>query len=381
MELGEAPPDALDVVRVHRAVGAVGVDPEADPLGEALPLVEVGQHRLAAERVELGDAVGLDLRLARDAEALLHLDLHRQAVAVPAAAPVHEAPAHGLEAREDVLEDAREHVVRRRGARWRWAGPRRTRTARRPARCGQAAREDVALAPEGEHALLHLPPGRGRGDRPPAVAHAARVAAGARAARRTSTKSSNGMKGTPLGRQVARQVRRGRRRGRPILRDAPVGDAVAHVDHAARPGGAPRRSWRLQRPPAQRAALAPVGPEELQPSAVKRASWLTTSRSARPQCASSGVDHRAEAGREHDQAVAPASRAQSTSSAEAGAQAGLAQHQLAHLRRGVARTEANSSCIACSTRHLAGPQARLDGAPTARACRTPRRSGGACPAR
>ncbi len=105
-QLGEAPPDALDVAGVHRAVRAVGVDPEADPLGEALPLVEIGEHRLAAQGVEFGDAVGLDLGLARNAEPLLHLELDGQAVAVPAPAPIDETAPHGLEAGEDVLEDA-----------------------------------------------------------------------------------------------------------------------------------------------------------------------------------------------------------------------------------------------------------------------------------
>ena len=81
-------------------------------------------------------------------------------MAVPAAPPVDEPPAHGLEAREDVLEDAREHVVGDRGGRWPSAGPRRRRTAARRARPLEAALEDVALAPELEHALLHLPPGR-----------------------------------------------------------------------------------------------------------------------------------------------------------------------------------------------------------------------------
>ena len=195
VELGEAPPDALDVAGVHRAVGPVGVDPEADPLGQALPLVEVGEHRLAAERVELGDAVGLDLGLARDPQPLLHLELHRQAVAVPAAPPVHETAAHGLEAREDVLEDARQDMVRARTP----VGRGRPLVEDEGLTAGallQAAREDVALAPEGEHALLHLPPGRRRGDVSPAGRHAASVES-ASSRSRTRSKSSNRVKGTP----------------------------------------------------------------------------------------------------------------------------------------------------------------------------------------
>ena len=44
----ERPPHALDVLGVHRPVGVVGVDPEAEALGQALELVDVALHRLAA---------------------------------------------------------------------------------------------------------------------------------------------------------------------------------------------------------------------------------------------------------------------------------------------------------------------------------------------
>ena len=41
MELFQRPPDRLDVARVHRPVGLVGVDPEPDPLREALEGIDV----------------------------------------------------------------------------------------------------------------------------------------------------------------------------------------------------------------------------------------------------------------------------------------------------------------------------------------------------
>src|SRR6185437_10000983 len=53
----------------------------------------------------------LDLRLARYPELLFDRDLHRQAVAIPAALALHLVAAHRLVARVDVLEHAREHVV------------------------------------------------------------------------------------------------------------------------------------------------------------------------------------------------------------------------------------------------------------------------------
>ena len=60
------------------------MDPEAQPLGELLPLPGVAEdafHALVNERL---DAVGLDLVLGVDAQFLADLDLDGQAVRVPA---------------------------------------------------------------------------------------------------------------------------------------------------------------------------------------------------------------------------------------------------------------------------------------------------------
>ena len=107
----QRPPDRLDVVVREREVGVVGVDPEADPLGERVPLVDVAQHGLAALGVELGHAVALDVGLRLEAELLLDLELHRQPVTVPSALAGDEVAAHRLEAREHVLEDAAQNMV------------------------------------------------------------------------------------------------------------------------------------------------------------------------------------------------------------------------------------------------------------------------------
>ena len=115
-DLPQQPPHRLDVVVGVGVVRVVQVDPEADALGEPLPLREVRGDALPAELVELGDAVGLDLLLAVDAQAALDLELHRQAVRVPAGLARHAVAAHGLVAREEVLEDARDDVVRARPA-------------------------------------------------------------------------------------------------------------------------------------------------------------------------------------------------------------------------------------------------------------------------
>ncbi len=110
-DLLQRPPDRLDVGRVQRAVGVVEVQPEADPLGQRVPVLEEGEHRLAALGVELRDPVLLDLGLGLDPELLLDGDLDGQAMRVPAAAALDVVAAHRAEAGEDVLEGAAQDVV------------------------------------------------------------------------------------------------------------------------------------------------------------------------------------------------------------------------------------------------------------------------------
>jgi hypothetical protein len=149
----QRPPDRLDVARLERVVGIVHVDPVADPLGQRAPVGEVLEHGLAALAVELRDAVALDVVLGSKTELLLHGDLDRQPVRVPAGLALDVVPGHRLVAREDVFEDACEHVVRARVS----VGGRRAlveHERRRPFAVAQRRLEDVALAPAGEHLLL-----------------------------------------------------------------------------------------------------------------------------------------------------------------------------------------------------------------------------------
>ncbi len=155
VDLRKRPPDRLDVALVERAVGVVEVDPEADPLGQPVPLLQVGEHRLAAARVELADPVLLDFGLRFDPQLLFDGDLHRQSMAIPAALALDEVTAHRLKARVDVLEHAREHVVGTRRA----VGRRRTLVevpALRARADTQRLGEHVALAPALEHLQLEL---------------------------------------------------------------------------------------------------------------------------------------------------------------------------------------------------------------------------------
>ncbi len=99
----EGPPDALDVVVGHRHVGVVQIHPEGNPFGHAPPGAFIGHHRLPALPVEGLDPVGLDRLLAREAQAFLHLDLHRQTVTIPARLAADPEASHRLVAREQVL--------------------------------------------------------------------------------------------------------------------------------------------------------------------------------------------------------------------------------------------------------------------------------------
>src|SRR5690606_1507531 len=110
-DLLQAPPDRLDVRGVVRAVRTGVVEPVADPRGEAFPLLRVGEHALPAHLVEPRDPHPLDLRLPRDAETFLRLDLHGEPVGVPPRDPRHVAPLHRVEAGHRVLDGAREDVV------------------------------------------------------------------------------------------------------------------------------------------------------------------------------------------------------------------------------------------------------------------------------
>ena len=106
-----------------------------------------------ALRVELRDAVALDVGLAGEAELLLDGELDGQAVAVPAGATRHVVPAHRLEAREEVLERPRLDVVGAGLA----VGRRRAlvEDPRLTARGAlEAATEHVALGPAGQHLAL-----------------------------------------------------------------------------------------------------------------------------------------------------------------------------------------------------------------------------------
>ena len=97
------PPEGLDVVVRHGDIGVLQIDPEPHPADHLLPLADVEPHRLLTFLHELLHPVGEDLRLAFYPQLLLHLDLHREPVAIPSRLPGDVIAPHGLVAGEEVL--------------------------------------------------------------------------------------------------------------------------------------------------------------------------------------------------------------------------------------------------------------------------------------
>ena len=196
----EDPPDRLHVLGVEGDVGVVHVDPERDPVRQVAPLRHVAHHRFPAAPVELGDAEGLDLGLGVQAQLPLHLQLHGQAVRVPARLAGGAVAAHRLVAREEVLVDAREDVVHAGRAVGRGrALVEAEQLAGRPLRDG--ALEDAALAPEVALALLHIEVGHGAAHGRESTAHRAlrrMPAAGTQTARPTQGRADASVRGTTL---------------------------------------------------------------------------------------------------------------------------------------------------------------------------------------
>ena len=156
----EDPPAGLDVVVVPGDVGVLHIRPEADALAHARPLFHVAADALLAAFVESGDAERFDLGLGFEPQLLFDLQFDREAVGIPACFARHGVSPHGLVARDQVLEDARHHmvdagpVVRRR-----WAFVEDEQAVAREAglwRSLNALEEDRVRPPEVENAFFQL---------------------------------------------------------------------------------------------------------------------------------------------------------------------------------------------------------------------------------
>ena len=154
-DLLQAPPFGLDIVVLIGDVGVLHIRPEGHAVGHFLPLVLVLPHALFALGDEGLDAVGLDLRLAVQAQQLFHLQLHRQAVGVPAGLAQYVLALHALEARNQVLDGARLNVADVRAAVGRGRAVEEGETLRAVA-VMEAFFHDAFALPEVQHFLFAL---------------------------------------------------------------------------------------------------------------------------------------------------------------------------------------------------------------------------------
>ncbi len=111
-EVFQRPPHAFDVALMEGDVGLVEVNPEAEPLGQLLPLLGVAEDAFDALADERLDAVGLDFLLGMDAQFLADLDLDGQTVRIPAGLALAEVSAHGLIAGKKILDRPGQAVAR-----------------------------------------------------------------------------------------------------------------------------------------------------------------------------------------------------------------------------------------------------------------------------
>ena len=107
----ERPPLRLDIIVVVGNVWVFHVHPIAHAVGHFLPLGLVLPHALFALLNKRLDAVLLDVLLAVHAELFLHLELDGQTVSVPAGFARGVIALHRLEARNNILHDARENMT------------------------------------------------------------------------------------------------------------------------------------------------------------------------------------------------------------------------------------------------------------------------------
>ena len=110
----ERPPLRFDIVVIVCDIGVLHIGPEADLLRELLPHALVFPDRFLALLNERLQTIGHDLFLLvllRDADFLLHLKLHREAVRIPAGLSRNLLPLHRMVAGNHILDDTGFHMT------------------------------------------------------------------------------------------------------------------------------------------------------------------------------------------------------------------------------------------------------------------------------
>ena len=104
VELLEQPPQGFDVTVLVGNIGVVHIDPIAHLVREVFPFLGVFHHLLAAGGIVFINSNLLAYVLLGNAQSLLHAQLHRQSMRVPASLAQHLIALHGLKTADDVLQ-------------------------------------------------------------------------------------------------------------------------------------------------------------------------------------------------------------------------------------------------------------------------------------
>ena len=110
-DLLQRPPLGFNIVVVIGNIGMIHIRPETDGAGEILPHALVFPDALFALGDEGINTVGLNLLLAVQAQKLLHFQLYRQTVGIPAGLAGHIVTLHAAVAGDHVLDDTGQHVT------------------------------------------------------------------------------------------------------------------------------------------------------------------------------------------------------------------------------------------------------------------------------
>ena len=106
-DLLQRPPFRFNEIIFIRNVGMFHVGPESHHIRKFLPHPLILPNRLPAFLDKRFDPIGLNLLFSVDTDGLLHFELHRQAVGIPACLTQHLFPFHGLIAGQHILNHSR----------------------------------------------------------------------------------------------------------------------------------------------------------------------------------------------------------------------------------------------------------------------------------
>ena len=107
----QRPPFRLDIFIMVGYVRIIHIRPEADLPGKILPHALIFPYALFTFLNERGDSVLFNLFLAVQAQKLLHLQLHRKSVGIPAGLSGNHIPLHGTVTGNHILDGTGFHVA------------------------------------------------------------------------------------------------------------------------------------------------------------------------------------------------------------------------------------------------------------------------------